>query len=108
MATAPKAKRTARQDLALNALDRAIREHGQEPPAGTDIPEWIKVVSVEQWRQELFRSGVLDRDAGNPRSAFKKLKDGLVAAEQVVERDGFIWPMQPGGTLLPPCPSPRM
>jgi hypothetical protein len=107
VAITPKARATTtRQSLALNALDRALRDHGQEPPAGTDIPPYLKVVAVEQWRLELFRCGVLDRDAKNPRSAFKKIKDGLVDAQSVVERDGFIWPAQPGGgnVILPHFP----
>ena len=79
-AVMPKARRTSRQDLALSALDRTIRDSGQEPPAGADIPPWLKVASVEQWRNELFRCGVLDRDAKNPRSAFKKLKTACCRA----------------------------
>jgi hypothetical protein len=96
----PAAKRSARQDIALNALDKALADNGQEPPAGADLPP-VKVVRVEAWRDELFRCGVLERDAGNPRSAFKRLKDGLCAADQIVERDGFVWPMAPGALALP-------
>ena len=102
-----KTKRTTRQELALNALDRIIRDGGCEPPSGADMPAWLRIVTVDQWRDELFRCGVLSRNAKNPRSAFKKLKDGLAAAEEIAERDGFIWPMQPGTSSMPPIPAAR-
>lgn len=78
--SAPKiAKLSDKAALALEALRRAINDHGENG-----------AVSVEAWRDELFASGVLDRDAGNPRSAFKRLRDSLVRANRISERDGII------------------
>lgn len=77
---APKTSRLSdRQVLALDALRKAIQEHGDKG-----------AVTVDLWRDELFRTGVLDREAGNPRSAFKKLKDGLARLKRIVEQDGFV------------------
>jgi hypothetical protein len=96
------AKPNARHALAVAALERVIRDHGQPAPAGSDIPSWLRVATVDQWREELFRCGILNRKVANPRSPFKKLKDGMMVAKRIVERDGFIWPMQPGGIYPPP------
>jgi hypothetical protein len=103
VAAAPKAP-TTQQSLALSALDRVTVSHGQEPPAGSDAPPWVRVVSVDRWREELFRCGAIDRTHKNPRSAFKRIKDGLLAAEQINERDGYVWRAQPGGIKLPLFP----
>jgi AAA domain len=102
---APTAKRSARQDLALNALDRVIRDEAAAPPPGADIPMWVKVVTVDRWRDELFRCGVLSREAKNPWQPFKRLRDDLAKANLIVERDGHVWPSQPGGIVLPSFPS---
>ncbi|MEO9595902.1 hypothetical protein, partial [Rhodopirellula bahusiensis] len=73
-----------------------------------DIPPWAKPVSITHWRDELIRCGVLDHEAKNPRSAFKRLKDGLTAAREIVERDGLVWPVQLGAmTHAPPLPAAR-
>jgi hypothetical protein len=63
-----------RQVLAMDALKRAIKEHGEKG-----------AVPVDLWRDELFRCGVLDRHAGNPRSAFKKLKDTLARLQRIID-----------------------
>jgi hypothetical protein len=34
---------------------------------------------------------VLDRDAANPRTDFKRIKEGLAAAGQITELDGLVW-----------------
>jgi hypothetical protein len=77
-------------------------------------------VAVDHWRDELFRSGALDRDAKNPREPFRRLRDALACMQRIVERDGMvsigyptgIAPMvgapsivpRPGGNPLPPMP----
>ena len=99
----PLQKVTTRQDLALKALHRALAVHGQAPAEGSDLPQ-VKMVSTEQWREELFRGGVLKRDAKNPREPFRRLRHELLAAQQIMERDGFVWPAQPGGVVLPLLP----
>jgi hypothetical protein len=99
---APTAKRSAKQELALNALDRAVRDHGCVAPQGVAAPPWAKVAKVDHWREELLRCGVVRRDLKNPRSAFKKLKDALAEGRHIFERDGYVWPAGPGSlpTLL--------
>lgn len=68
-----------RQVLALDALRSAIKEHGDKG-----------AVTVDVWRDEMFRTGVLDRDATNPRQDFKRLRDALARMKRIVEQDGFV------------------
>lgn len=94
-------KLSDRQVLALNALRQAINEHGQRA-------DGVQAVAVEQWRDEMFRSGVIDRNAANPRADFKRLRDGLARLRRIVEKDGLIRmghaaPISPL-TTLPPLP----
>jgi hypothetical protein len=96
-------KLTPRQDLALNALERAFRGHGCVPPAGADIPVGFKVVPLDAWREELFKGGVLDPKAANPRQDFKRLKEPLLEKKEIFERDGFIWTSD--GKILPSFPN---
>jgi AAA domain len=90
---------------ALDALRKAIKEHGQKG-----------AVAVDRWRDELFRTGVLDQDAKNPRQPFKRLRSALARIQRIVEQDGMVSigyptgvsPMtgapRPGGNPLPPMP----
>jgi hypothetical protein len=105
--TAASAKASARQDISLNALDCAMRDHSQEPPIGVEAP--ARVVSVDKWKAELHRLGVLIRDpdpaSSKGRVAFKRLKDGLTAAGLIGESCGWVWPSH-GGVGYPHNPSP--
>jgi AAA domain len=90
---------------ALDALRKAIKEHGQKGS-----------VAVDAWRDELFRCGVLERDAKNPRQPFKRLRDVLARKQRIAERDGMVsigYPTgisplvgtpRPGGNPSPPLP----
>jgi len=68
-----------RQVLAMDALKRAFKEHGESG-----------AVAVDLWRDEMFRSGVLDRDGKNPRQDFKRLRDALARVQRIVEQDGMV------------------
>jgi hypothetical protein len=48
-------------------------------------------VEVAAWRDELYRLAVIDPNAGNPRSAFKRVRDDLLVRNRIAERDGRIW-----------------
>jgi hypothetical protein len=45
---------------------------------------------VTAWREELFRRAILNRNAGNYRSAFKRIKDTPFASHSIVEQDGRV------------------
>jgi hypothetical protein len=58
---------------------------------GGDLPTSIRVVGVEQWRDELYRRDILDKDHSSPREDFRRLKDKFFERELAAERDGQIW-----------------
>jgi hypothetical protein len=65
-----------RCSLALEALDGC---------AGAD-----GFAEVAAWREELFQRAVINRNAGNPRSAFKRIMDALLASRSIVEEGGRV------------------
>ncbi len=79
-------------------------EPGQEVEA--EPGRKVRAVAIAHWKEELFRGGVIDRDAKNTRADFKRLKDPLAAADLVVERDGFAWPAD-APSITPSFPPTR-
>jgi hypothetical protein len=84
-----------KQKLALEALTEAVLSHGQDAPAGYRLPQGIKVVTAEQWKTELFRQNVLDKDAGNPRARYNELRNGLRTRQLIGVRDDWVWRAEP-------------
>lgn len=93
--TAASQSLTGKHIQALDALRRAIAERGQDGS-----------VHVEIWKEELARGGLLNLNAKNPRSAFKKLRDN-VAQHLIAEPDGFVRiKSQPGNISAVAVPRP--
>lgn len=82
---------TRRNHLSLNALREVVAEKGKKPPAGMKLPAEIRCVPVEDWREELFTRGVLDRQAPGNRTDFRRVKLGLMERGAVAERNDLIW-----------------
>ena len=55
------------------------------------MPAYILAHSIDAWRDELYRRGVLKRDASNLSAEFKWLTDQLKARHLIAERDKLIW-----------------
>lgn len=87
----PKRKLTDKNRLALEALREAIGTAGLPAPASLELPAGIRSVTPEQWRDELFRRGLLEKGAGNPREQFRRMKVDLMGRAAIAERDGQIW-----------------
>jgi hypothetical protein len=85
-----KRKMTDRQKLAIEALSD-IAVDGKPLPPEWQMPGSIVAVPVNDWREELYRRGILDRDAKNPRADFRDLKAALQSRKLVAERDGLAW-----------------
>ncbi|MCC8954099.1 AAA family ATPase [Bradyrhizobium sp. Pear77] len=85
---------TIRYAQALDALKRAIAARGQNG-----------AVHVDYWKAELSEAGLLNLKAKNPRSAFKKLRDGLTQ-HLIDEPNGLvrIKSENPIPGQIPPCP----
>jgi hypothetical protein len=80
------------QRLALDALTEAILSHGRDAPTEYRLPQGIRVVSAETWKEELYRRNVLDRAAKNPRARFGELRIRLAGKRLIGSRDDFVWP----------------
>ncbi len=84
-------KMTDKQRLGHAALMDLIADHGTAAPATFGLPQGVSTVSVDEWREELFRRGILDRDAANPRQDFIRLKEQLKVRSMVAEKDKLVW-----------------
>jgi hypothetical protein len=92
-APAGSTKLSDKQHNALQALFRCINDLGQPLPASFNLPGPTQGVTADQWREELFRAGDLDREASNPRTDFARVKNQLKSKSKIAERDGLIWPV---------------
>jgi hypothetical protein len=86
---APDRKLSDRNRLALRALANCT---GNPPPAGLNLPASIRVVVAEdEWREEIYRRGILKRNAKNPREEFKRIRQALQVRELIGVRDDIVW-----------------
>jgi hypothetical protein len=77
--------------LAMTALSEVILSDGRLAPTSYGLCEGKQMATVEAWKAELFARGVLDRNAPNPRTDFKRIQDKLSVGGHVGIRDGHIW-----------------
>jgi hypothetical protein len=82
---------TDQQRLALDALIEAVLSHGIDLPATDGLPNGLKSVTADQWKAELFRRNVIDKDARNPRARFNELRTRLAAKKLIGSRDELVW-----------------
>jgi hypothetical protein len=88
---APNRKMSDRHKLALTALTEATLNGGQPAPSAYQLPAGIMVVPADKWRDELFRCGVLDKTAPNPRTDFKRIRESLAVRSLIGMRDEHVW-----------------
>ena len=86
-------KLTDDQKLGLEGLLAVTLDRGKPLTASLGIPGNPRAVSVADWRTELERRGVIDKDGKHYRTVFKRIKDGLSAKHRIAERDGCVWPL---------------
>ena len=84
-------KLSDRQRLALDALADCAVDHGSPPPESFGLPAGLVAVDVNDWRDELYSRGILDREAKNPREDFRRIENSLQARGLIGERDGVVW-----------------
>jgi hypothetical protein len=90
-AASAKRKLPDRAKLGLDALTDAIIGHGKPAAQSLGLPAGIKVVSLEQWRDELCCRDVIDRESKNPWRDFSRIKDQLAARSCIGVRDDQVW-----------------
>ena len=82
---------SSQQRVALDALTECTAEHGKAAPASCELPGAVRGVTLEQWRAQLYRVGVLEPDEKkNPRTAFKRLQNSLQARKAIGIMDSFV------------------
>ncbi len=86
-----KQRPTDKQRLAVEALRSLVAEGGEKPPPDYKLPAQVLVIPTGRWRDELYRRGVMDSEARNPRVDFRRLKEQLKARGRIAERDTFVW-----------------
>jgi hypothetical protein len=79
------------QRLALDALHEVTLAVGQDAPPSFQLPQGIKTVGADQWRDEMHRRNVLDPHAKNPRARFNELRTRLAAKALIGTRDALVW-----------------
>jgi hypothetical protein len=84
-------KLSPRQQLALGALDECAATSGQSAPATLQLPARTVVVQLSAWREELYRKGVLERDAKSPREEFKRVRQQLQARNLIGVNNALVW-----------------
>jgi hypothetical protein len=84
-------KLSDRQRLALNALANCAADRGKPPPPEFGLPVGLLAVTVNEWRDELYSRGVLDRDATSPREDFRRVRNSLAVRGVIGERNGIVW-----------------
>ncbi|MCC5977023.1 MAG: AAA family ATPase [Salinarimonas sp.] len=85
-------KLTKSATIALRALQTAIDEAGEVPPASNHIPPGIKTVTADTWREYAARMGI--SPAGNTdavRIAFKRASESLIASGHVASWSPHVW-----------------
>jgi hypothetical protein len=84
-------KLSPRQKLALDALDECAASSGRPAPTSMQLPARSVVVELNAWREELYRKGVLDRDAKSPREEFKRIRTQLQARSLIGVNGELVW-----------------
>jgi hypothetical protein len=90
-AKADRATLSDRQRLAIEALTEVTLSHGCVPPVVRGLPQDIKVVTADQWRDELYRRNILDPDGKNPRARFNELRSALDAKKLIGVHERYVW-----------------
>jgi hypothetical protein len=92
--TAPRASErrlTERQRLALDALDEVLLAGGRPAPNEFGLPGNVKVATLDAWKVEMGRRGIIRADDKNPRATFQRLRDALAARHLIGQRDELVW-----------------
>jgi hypothetical protein len=86
-----KLPRTAQ--IALRALHDAISDFGAVPPAPNHIPDNVKTVSIDKWRDRAISMGISTGEDRARRKAFQSATEALVAERKVAIWQTDAWPI---------------
>jgi hypothetical protein len=91
--TVPKGRRLPKAAAsALRALEAAIADAGEIPPASNHVPPDVRTVSPSLWRDYSYRMGVSTSDEPRAkRQAFKRACDELLDARMIAVWEPHVW-----------------
>jgi hypothetical protein len=91
-------KLSTKQRLALDALFEVVLTKGKPAPTEYRLPASVKLVTAEDWRDEMYRRRVLDADNSNPRARLSAMRSALQGRYLIGVRDDYVWPttVKPG------------
>jgi hypothetical protein len=86
--------------IALRALHEAIDQCGEAAPASNHIPQRIRVVTVDQWRDYAYRLGISAADTTDRarQKAFKSGTEHLIASKHAGIWQQTVWPVNGGAS----------
>jgi hypothetical protein len=87
----PRRKLPDRAKLALQALTEAVIARGKPAPEDMQLAADIKVVTLDEWRDELYRANILNKAAANPWADFGRVQNQLAAREIIGCRNDLVW-----------------
>jgi len=77
---------------ARRALVNAIADHGRKAPDRKEFPTGVQAITIEQWRDFAYRSGITNSDdPAAKRQAFKRVNEQLKARGLMGEWEGLVW-----------------
>jgi hypothetical protein len=79
------------EKLGLKALRECIADQGRPAPDSNHYPAGVSVVHVDEWRAICKQRGVLSKEAANPRTDWKRLRQGLHRKEITAQWNDLIW-----------------
>jgi hypothetical protein len=79
------------QKVAMQSLTEALLSQGVPAPVEYQLPGPPKAITLDQYKTELERQGVIDKHGSNPRSRFSELCKGLKARQLIGLRDEWVW-----------------
>ena len=68
--------------------------YSQQAPPPSEMAKHVEAlvnIAADYIDAQLYRRGVLDRDAKNPREDLRRVKNSLQARRLIGERDGVVW-----------------
>ena len=84
------AKLNPKAKLGLDQLRTCIAEAGREAPVSTQIPAGARGVTLNEWRDHLGKTAVINVK-GSPRQEFKRIREDLQNAKLISVWEDFVW-----------------
>jgi hypothetical protein len=87
----PGKKLTPLQVAALRSLTDCLADMGKVPPASNHIPSGVPCVTMDEWREYLFRHSVINRASSGHRKQFQRLHVALKNAGVIGIWNELVW-----------------